>query len=457
MLRAGVGRATITPPLEAGLAGYGIYLHRKARWVHDDLTARVLMLDDGLKRVALVACDLVGLDEWLAHAIRAEVRRVTKARDEEIVLACIHTHTGPTATFMRGWGEVDRGHLEVLPKLVGSAAWAALEGMVDVEVGAGSGEHSDLAWNRTRTEEGHIDPDVPVWAFRAKDDGRLVATVISYACHPVMLGPKPVISADYVWATRLQVEEEVGGTCLFFTGACGDIDPVSNSKAWGKADFDRVERDGRALGMKAAEVVRGMEFGDVGLKLWARRVELPLRVPGPGEEEAFFEEVKEFAAPQGVLEQENDMARRQWLARMAMFRGWESERWLELMEAWYPGEIVWTDEGWAPAWRKDGGHPGVLRVAFRAVALGDSALVAVPGEVFSRIGKAVKEVSPFRPTFFVGYADRYIGYIPTREDFQIKSYASSFVPFLSDLFPYREDVGEVMVREAAGLLEEMRR
>jgi len=456
MLKVGAGRATITPPLGTGLAGYGIYLHRRARWVHDDLTARVLVLDDGLKRAALVVCDLVGLDDWLAEAIRVEVRKVTEARDDGIVLACIHTHTGPTTTFMRGWGEIDRGYLEALPKLVGSAAWAAVEGMVEVEVGAASGKHPDLAWNRTRTEGEHIDPEVPVWAFRAKDDGRIVATVVSYACHPVMLGPKPVISADYVWATRLQVEEEVGGTCLFFTGACGDIDPVSNRENWGKADFNRVERDGRALGRTAVEAVEGMEFGEADLKVQARKVELPLRVPEPGAEETFFEEMRELAAPKGILEGGNEMARRQWLARMAMFRGWESERWLELMERRYPGEILWTDDGWEPTWKGEGRHPGTLEVSFRAVALGDSALVAVPGEVFSRIGKAVKEGAPFRPTHFVGYADRYVGYIPTREDFRVKSYASSFVPFLSDLFPYREDVGDVMVREATELLEEMK-
>jgi len=63
--------------------------------------------------------------------------------------------------------------------------------------------------------------------------------------------------------------------------------------------------------------------------------------------------------------------------------------------------------------------------------------------------------SPFHPTHFVGYAERYVGYIPTREDFEAKSYASSFTPFLSDLFPYREDVGEVMVREATELLKEL--
>ena len=43
-----------------------------------------------------------------------------------------------------------------------------------------------------------------------------------------------------------------------------------------------------------------------------------------------------------------------------------------------------------------------------------------------------------------------------RDSFRVKSYASSFVPFLSDLFPYREDVGDVMVREATELLEEMK-
>lgn len=448
MLKVGVGRTTITPPLGVGLAGYGIYLRRKAEWVHDDLTSRVLVLDDGLKRAALVACDLVGLDGWLSDAIMEEVRRATKAR--EVLLSCVHTHTGPTTTFLTGWGEADEDYLRGLPKLVGSAARAAVESLTEVEAGAASGEHPYLAWNRTRTEGGHIDPEVPVWAFRVKD-GSMVAVVLSYACHPVMLGPKPVVSADYVWATRLQVEEELGGTCIFFTGACGDIDPVSNSEAWGRADFGRVESDGRALGKVVADVVRRAKFGDMGLKFSSRRVLLPLRVPEPGEEEKFFREMKELALPK--FGGGDGTSRREWFARMAMFREWESRRWLELMEARFPGGI--TYEEWVPSLREEGRHPGALEVKFRALILGDSALVAVPGEVFSRIGRAVKEGSPFHPTHFVGYAERYVGYIPTREDFEAKSYASSFTPFLSDLFPYREDVGEVMVREATELLKEL--
>ena len=39
----------------------------------------------------------------------------------------------------------------------------------------------------------------------------------------------------------------------------------------------------------------------------------------------------------------------------------------------------------------------------------------MPGEVFNETGTHIKEHSPFPSTFFVGYANGNVGYIPTPE------------------------------------------
>jgi hypothetical protein len=44
--RAGFAKTPITPPLGTELAGYGVYLERRASEVHDDLFARTLALED---------------------------------------------------------------------------------------------------------------------------------------------------------------------------------------------------------------------------------------------------------------------------------------------------------------------------------------------------------------------------------------------------------------------------
>ncbi|MBT4482966.1 MAG: hypothetical protein HOC71_04725, partial [Candidatus Latescibacteria bacterium] len=53
----------------------------------------------------------------------------------------------------------------------------------------------------------------------------------------------------------------------------------------------------------------------------------------------------------------------------------------------------------------------------QAILIGDAVFVALPGEVFSEIGLAVKEGSPLEKTFVIGIANGYAGYLPTTREF----------------------------------------
>ena len=60
--------------------------------VHDDLTASALVLDDGSTRIAIVACDLLCLNEFVVDRIRAKV-----GTESVVIVCCSHTHAGPIA------------------------------------------------------------------------------------------------------------------------------------------------------------------------------------------------------------------------------------------------------------------------------------------------------------------------------------------------------------------------
>ena len=57
---------------------------------------------------------------------------------------------------------------------------------------------------------------------------------------------------------------------------------------------------------------------------------------------------------------------------------------------------------------------GDLPVEQICLALGDSALLTFPGELYTEIGQYIKAHSPFRRTFVIGLANGYVGYIPTQ-------------------------------------------
>jgi hypothetical protein len=56
-------------------------------------------------------------------------------------------------------------------------------------------------------------------------NGRIRATIVNYACHPVSLGGgNRLLSPDYIGAMREIVERDTGGAmCVFMHGASGDL------------------------------------------------------------------------------------------------------------------------------------------------------------------------------------------------------------------------------------------
>ena len=70
-------------------------------------------------------------------------------------------------------------------------------------------------------------------------------------------------------------------------------------------------------------------------------------------------------------------------------------------------------------WRKT----NALALTVQVFILGsDTAIVGLPGEIFSELGLIIKNQSPFRNTIVVELANDSIGYVPTRKAFAEGSY-----------------------------------
>src|SRR5436305_14852333 len=105
-LSAGVARTRLSPPWGVELAGWGYYLGRTWQRVRDHTAATALVLDDGERRAALVAVDLMYADADFTRAVREEAARHTGLAPDAICVACSHSHNTPTAALIRGAGEV---------------------------------------------------------------------------------------------------------------------------------------------------------------------------------------------------------------------------------------------------------------------------------------------------------------------------------------------------------------
>jgi hypothetical protein len=61
-----------------------------------------------------------------------------------------------------------------------------------------------------------------------------------------------------------------------------------------------------------------------------------------------------------------------------------------------------------------------------AIRIGDAAIVTGPGEVFTEIGLAVKERSPADVTFYAGYSNGCISYMPTAAEYPLGGYEPTY-------------------------------
>ncbi|MBI4531108.1 MAG: hypothetical protein HY709_06250, partial [Candidatus Latescibacteria bacterium] len=92
-LQAGVASVTITPPVGIDLSGFAGRSTGNTG-IHDDLSAKALIVDDGVRRIALVTTDLIGHGPDLVGKIRDLVQQQAGIPPTQLLLNSSHTHFG---------------------------------------------------------------------------------------------------------------------------------------------------------------------------------------------------------------------------------------------------------------------------------------------------------------------------------------------------------------------------
>ena len=408
LLQAGAARIVITPPVGVPLSGYFAAEGRKetARDVHDDLYARALVLNDGKRTIAIVTTDLIGLgDEEVAMA-RAIVQRATAIAPEHLIIACTHTHSGPIVhPFPHSDlvpGQADEDYFHLLPRLIASTVTMALRRQRPARIGAGAGtcfiniNRREILPDGTlrglpflgRNPDGITDREVDVLRVDDATTGMPLAILLSYACHPVVLGPNLEISADYVGYAVNFIEHTLGGNAiaLFANGAQGDMNAIVHPGTYADA-----ERLGIMLGTEAVQVALATQtYEDIQIRAATRRTELPLNPAASPERQrdylAFLErEYRRFMT-------EGD-ARRAWDIEMrlavANYRLYVRE---SMTQSFVPAEVT------------------AFGLTGNGVSIG---LVSEPAELFCTYGIQARAQSPFATSLVLGLANGMIGYVPT--------------------------------------------
>ncbi len=482
-LLAGAAMVDITPPFPVDLLGY-VRRPLAARSAYEPLraTACVFRDADTDTTVVVIAADVVGLTTPMSDRIRTRVGEVVGCDPAAVLLNSSHTHAAPWpgATIKLGgefddWTETELGYWASIPDRYASAAREAVGRLAPARVSGGVGQSPGLAVNRReRTADGRTilgwNPegvrDDSVVAIRVDGldgpplDVDAIATLVSFACHPVVIGPDyPGAGPDFVGALRSRLNNLLrpGSVTIFLQGAAGDALPL---EAFRDDDAALVATDifGERVALEAAHAVADadpwattIERSDWGsvtpISLYRRRladeqppqslrtarriVPLPL-LALPSDEE---------------LQQELDERRADLAARADRGETRVTMNPIRYHISWL--EMMLAQEG-------AGGRATAIDGEIWAARIGDCAIVGAPGEIFGAIGTAVRRQSPAAVTIFAGYSQGSLGYVATPDEYPFGGYEPSVSHRgYGQPAPFSPEVAGIIERTAVELLREL--
>lgn len=440
-LRAGVAKVDIADPA-AGPA-------------NDPPYVKALVLDDGKTRLALITVDAVAIGgigpvpgDYLAK-VRARLQAECGIAPGCVLANASHCH----AAVRRDVAE-----------LTVQAVQAAVRGMVPVRAGAGAGREDRIMINRRLTLKdgsqadvrhayslppdeqvqavGPVDPQIGLLRLD-REDGRPLAVVFNFACHPIQGVPSGRNTADISGFACRAIEDAFGDglVALFIQGCAGDINPAGYKAVGAPRDAEPM---GNLLGLSAVRAARAIRCDRQGeLKLVSRTLDLPradwtariaalqvrqeklvaslqgttlnlksflplavrygLDAEFPSAPADAY--LHERAASRPALDRLDDENRRnlqQYLRNIHVMEELTRVRTnLDLLRKHQAANVA-------------AGHKPIP-VEIAALRVGPFVLTTFPGELCVQIGLDLKKASPHKHTFVAGYTNGYIYYAPTAE------------------------------------------
>lgn len=273
--RFGLARRDITPPVGIYHRMWGAALHDRSEGVHRPLLASALVFgpekatgDESTSRQVIVTLDHCLLFHPQVVQLTERVCARTNIPPEQLLVTFSHTHAA--GLMDPGRAELPGGDLiaPYLDRLMGEVAETVAEALANVEPAtiAYSTGRCSLAVNRDYWDQDRrqfvcgFNPGGPtdetlLVARATAADGRLLATIVNYACHPTSLAwENRLISPDYPGALREVVERATAAPCIFLQGASGDLGPRNGYVG----DTAVADANGRQVGYAALATLESL-------------------------------------------------------------------------------------------------------------------------------------------------------------------------------------------------------
>jgi neutral ceramidase len=398
--RAAAVKIDITPKTSQWLLGYGA---RQSTGVHDNLYHRIIVMDDGSGPFVLVSTDIALFAPSFYDDFTRQLKQETGIEAQRVWWMATHTHSAPELgpaglprAFMgnRYTHEPDAAFAAQVTKALVDGIKEARGKLAPATVTVGTSISMANINRRARGGDGKIylglNPDGPVdrqlGIIRLeRPDHSPIALIVNYAMHGTVLGPGNLeISGDWPGQVATYVEQKIGAPMLVANGAAGNIAPIYG-----------IEPDFKSGHMAQFNVL----LGD--------RILAAIQALGPPAADAAI---------------------------------WAGEK---IIETPRKAGLTFPEELNAYS------RLSMVRIPVRFLKLGsDTVIWAAPLELFCEIAMRVRGASPFPNTFYFGYTNGWLGYLPTKEAFSEGGYETTVTPYTEQA---ERDFGDGVIQFVQGM------
>ena len=421
--QAGAATSNITP--EIGREIIGGFVPFPSQHVHDELHARCLVLDDGKTKVALVVCDLLGIDRVVSEEARRQITHRHGIPRERVLICATHTHSASSALGedSRKLNQTADDYQRFVARRIADGVARAINNLRPAQIAFGTAEAPEHVFNRRWhmrvgtvpvnpfgdidmvkmnpprgsanlvEPAGPIDPTVSFIAVR-EPSGRPIAVFAAYSLHYVGGVGRGHVSADYfaVFSEHLKQLLTADGdheqdappfVAMMANATSGDINNINFRKPRGpRQPYQQIRHVGQDVAKKVHFAMAALAYQD-----------------HPTLEAVYREPTIAWRRP--TAEQ------RKWAAD-TIAAGRKSDRDLSFIYAERTMRLA--------------DYPKTTTVPLQVLRIGDVCIGTMPFEVFCEIGLDFKSRCPIQPAFMVELAHGYFGYLPTPRHHRLGGY-----------------------------------
>ena len=448
-LFAGYARQVVEPTESIPLAGFSNELKRFHTAMTEDICVTAVALSDETGSTALmIGADICTVGPPIAEPARKRISEATGVAEDRIFIAATHTHSAP------GLAKQElpciQKYTEQLIVAMAETSVAAMADRKPATMETGSIETKGLNFIKHYRAINHatgelfvlgdqygdptgkvylehmtqVDPTLHI--VRINREGAKPIVMANFRAHPHFTGgyAKFDLSSDYIGAFRMALEAMYDCNCVYFQGACGNVN--SSTRMTGERLYSTCRSHGTALAAAALQCLgRYMTPAEPGA-ITSKQVKFYGKIKEIDEELA--------SAARQILDLWKETYDRALCAATGAPMGIHS-----------PYHAMALLANMNRTTEKDG------LMVLNAVTLGkDLAFVTFPGEMYDTISMRMEDNSPFATTLMLGYCYHHIGYLPSLAAYQYGSYEV-------DVTRFAPGTGETVADTYVEMLKELKK